>query len=234
MITTEVSYGRETYSISKSGTESEVQSATKLATGSVVTPINPSPINYKPEVTALSVDYKSQFVPRQPYIPEYRFSKQKKSTYTNVNESKKSLNLEVTPVSDTKEFRIQNEQLYKAFHKYNQSGYQTDRSYETIVAGQDPMYAKQVKESLKVPKGTHITAETINTQKNTYRSGYQTQAPPGITSDLQQIRKEVGLPYPVRNKGIYGDSNGANGHNGWSRQKLYVANYRNIDGVGSF
>ena len=73
----------------------------------------------------------------------------------------------------------------------------------------------------------------INAYRRTYRSGYQVHAPDNITADKQMILMEITLPKLIKNTGIYGSMNGANGHNGHEKDHLYVATYLNSEGVGN-
>ena len=175
-----------------------------------------------------------EFIQHTVTVPKLNISKNNAYSLNNVpqnREQEPDVNLKASNnIPDA--LRYTKNQFEIAFHKVNQSGYQTKKSYETSIVGQDSTYAKLVKQNEKVVKITHISTDIINGYKRTYRSGNQVQISPNATTDMKLLLMEQRLPNLIKNTGMYGDLNGANSHNGWDKNDLYIANYLNSEGVG--
>ena len=113
-----------------------------------------------------------------------------------------------------------------------QSGFQSREDFETSIIGQDRKYVNIKSSKLSVPR-TVIRSETINAFKRTNRSGYQTEVKnyEKLSTYEKMLLMGAREPNLVENKGLYGNNNGANGHNGWKRQDLLKTTY--IDEAGN-
>lgn len=125
--------------------------------------------------------------------------------------------------------KIYNEAFLNTFTKSAQSGNQSKKELETEIVGQDKKYVNLTPEVAQ--EKVIIKAETINKFKRTFRSGYQAPATDSLTTSERMILMAHQEPTLIKNKGILGDDNKANGHNGWMRQKLLVASY--VDAAGN-
>jgi hypothetical protein len=137
---------------------------------------------------------------------------------------------EVNDVKETKPIVFDSKTLNMSLHKCNQSGYRTKTSPELIIAGEECGTIKATEEVEEQVTG--LDNEGLNDLKITYRSGFQVKAvnpTPNEELLLMGVRDNT---LPIKNGGIFGSSNGANGHNGWMRNGLYKVDYLNIDGVG--
>lgn len=116
-----------------------------------------------------------------------------------------------------------------AFTKVNQSGYESLKTFETRIVSQDPKFM-DVKKDDSDPSQKIIKSETLNKFKGTYRSGFQAIAPDKITTDNKMILMGYTMPESVKNTGLYGSTNGADGYNGSMKNKLYATKYIGMDG----
>lgn len=115
----------------------------------------------------------------------------------------------------------------------NVSGYKSVVSYESRVTGEE---TKNMFSSVEHTdkKGEEFGYESINKFKNQYRHGYREQAPQKTTIYEKLILNDGGKDTNKLKRGkMFGNQNGADGHNGHMKNELYYANYLNQDGVGN-
>lgn len=135
-------------------------------------------------------------------------------------------------VDEEKEFKLKEKTIEKNWGICMQNGYRSKKNTETSIAGQDKTF--DIKFDDSVLKNKSLKAETLDKERITFRSGYQGLSSDNQTSDLDLITKGVKNGFAkIRNTGIYGDSNGSNGHNGIMKNKLYISTYLDSDGVGT-
>ncbi len=114
------------------------------------------------------------------------------------------------------------DQIAKMHVKTNQEGYRSKKIFEQE---SKLSYAIPVG-NLKKQSNTNIDLETVNEFKFKFRSGRQPDAPSHIPTDqLFCLMGTNDLSKIKTNTKIFGDSNGANGHNGWARRDLYYTTY---------
>jgi len=129
------------------------------------------------------------------------------------------------------EVEITNSNLQDSFIKSLQGGYKGYEKYPTSSGcGRDEQNFKYNGSEKKVSWDPKI----INDEQMRFRSGYQGPGSVNETSDLDLILKGAS-DHKIKNKNskIFGNSNGANGYNGYQRNGLYYANYLSSDGVGN-
>lgn len=146
-------------------------------------------------------------------------------------EKTKKVELDIAVQENPDNFLISNEFLFKISKEVNQSGYKTKAEPEKMIAGEDPKYV-DMKYVGKKQKASKLSAQTLNNEKMLFRSGYQGVGDKNQVSEYDRILKGASNPYIIKTTGIFGNSNGANGYNGWDRNSLYYANYLSADGVG--
>lgn len=149
-------------------------------------------------------------------------------------QTKKNEKIEFSTSSDNihkKQKTFSLESLDKSFHLCNQSGYRSLKDLETKITGQECSKLEVSTKPLEKKVGP-LDYENINKWKNTFRSGYQHEAPQNPTGAESLLLMGVKDPHPIKPGSIYGDSNKANGWNGWAKNELYFANYLNSEGVG--
>jgi hypothetical protein len=161
--------------------------------------------------------------------PEFTYKVSKKESESEFPETE--LELESKEKNKAKKVEISVDSLSSTFHTVNQSGYQTLKVPELVIAGQECNHLDiTTKEDPKVSGDMDYIS--LNKWKNTYHSGYQAEAVDNPTGNEKLLLMSVREPEKIKNKGIYGNNNGSNALNGWEKNNLYVANYINIDGQG--
>ena len=188
-------------------TQTLVQTQTQTQSQVPVSPIDPSTLQFNQTKTRNALFTKQESP--EPFQKEYLFLNTKKDM--------------------TSSQRIKSKTFLNTFTTLSQSGYQSKKELETEVVGQDKKYVN-IKSDSKPIKGTNIDAKTINKFKRTFRSGNQVEATDKLDTLEELILMGATNPTLVKNKGLLGDTNGANGQNGWQRQKLLVATY--VDSAG--
>jgi len=127
---------------------------------------------------------------------------------------------------------LTSDDLKSAYLESLQNGYANKTTLVTSTP-LDKYVDTDIKTGSVKKKENIITAEEIDSEKMTFRSGYQSKSSKNQTSDLDLILKgNRDTHLKIKNRGIFGSSNGANAHNGLSKNSLYYANYLNTDGVG--
>ncbi len=177
----------------------------------------------------MEIDFIEPTLPNQ---VEFRITKKEKSIGSKVTfeADVPIVEKDIVPNLNTS---LGSDKLVSTFHKVNQSGYRTSKTFETSVVGQLESFPINTEKESKRGGGGGgggVDSDILNKFKNTYRSGDQREAPDNITTDLKLNLMDTTMPYPVKNKGIYGYTT-ANGHNGLQKQNLFIATY--VDAAGN-
>ena len=122
------------------------------------------------------------------------------------------------PCADEKGHRIQTVTFLDTIDKVVQSGYQSKKEFQDEIAGQDRKYM-DIAEGRPTLKMYPIKSDVINQFKNTYRSGMRVEAVDSLNTEDRLILMGAREPALIKAKGLKGDLNGANAHNGWERQR---------------
>lgn len=127
-------------------------------------------------------------------------------------------------------FEMNNKDFKKAFITCMQYGHRSKKS-EIFKKASEEMPAIKVSE--RILKERSINTSAIETQRMTFRSGYNAQGHENQLSYLDIMLKGSKNGFvKIKNSGLYGDTS-ANGHNGWEKNQLYLATYLSSDGVGT-
>lgn len=113
-----------------------------------------------------------------------------------------------------------------------QNGYRTKKEYQTAAPDEEPKNVKITKVAMK-SFGPALTSTDINTEKMTFRSGYQALGKEDQQAEYDLLLKGSEFPIKITGQKMYGSQNGANGYNGLQKSNLYLATYLDPDGVGN-